>query len=76
MSRELPHSAQDRPTQTDGPLMEQEGSGASATASDRTRALARLLRERGYASDEQEALAAAEDVMRAAEQFLAAQRQG
>lgn len=56
--------------------MEQEGSGASATASHRTRALARLLKERGYASDEQEALAAAEDVMRAAEQFLAAQRRG
>lgn len=54
--------------------MKHEGGGAPATASDRTRALARLLKDRGYASDEQEALAAAADVMRAAEQFLAAQR--
>ena len=54
--------------------MELEGRSAPATADDRTRALARLLKDRGYASGEQEALAAAEGVMRAAEQFLAAQR--
>ncbi|HET6877822.1 MAG TPA: hypothetical protein VFH38_09860 [Jatrophihabitans sp.] len=55
--------------------MEQEDTGASARTADRTRALARLLKERGYAQDDEEALVAAEGVMRAAEQFLAAQRQ-
>lgn len=55
--------------------MDDDETGLPVVVGDRTRALARLLRERGYASDEREALIAAQDVMRAARQFLEAQRQ-